>query len=125
MTYKKRAQNGWCKGKYYKNESNRSERQFEKKELREELEVYETDAEHIYPYKSSPSVKRARMTPAEREINKYSKLLAWYEKLVGRYEGRTRTDVTDWASRFYNECKDKVLKYKEKINIIKKRIEKK
>ena len=56
MTYKKRAKGSWNAGKAYKKESNRAERQYEKKELDKELEIEEF--KDVYREKHIPSKKK-------------------------------------------------------------------
>ena len=139
MSYKKRAKNGWCDGKSYKRISNSKERMHEKEEIRAVLNEIEDlprrlfiedvreEMEDMYPPRKelAHKEKQARNSKLkkERKIKKYSKLLNWYEKIVKRYDNNGFS-LGSYIDGFKSSCRANIVKYKEKLNKLKKDVDK-
>lgn len=74
--YKKRAKSGWCGGKAYKNDSNRKERNYEKKEIQEEIRMMEEDYRHTTPK------KKIFKDPIKEKIHNLKKKIRHDEKYL-------------------------------------------
>lgn len=83
MSYKKRARSGWEGGKGYKKKSNRSERMYENKEIRDELEEFNQGEEFRYKHKSKVT-KNDKM--------RLESQISWYKRTIDRYRDRISTD---------------------------------
>lgn len=106
MSYKKRAKTGWNAGKKYKEASNRSERLFEKQEVRQELEIEAQGDNFRYKHRRSPKSKTT--------LEKMQRDLIRYEKYARVFAGWY------WNSDYANKLS---LEYANKAKLLRKQIE--
>lgn len=84
MSYRKRAKDGWCSGKKYKQQSNQNERQFEKTEIRQAMQEFEEGEDYKYPHKAKRNHNRKmqlenRIAKYERWLGEMSGLGSWWK----------------------------------------------
>jgi hypothetical protein len=99
--YKKRAKGGWCGGKSHKEESNRGERNYEDKEIQEQLE------------ETSKVRKAVKKTYSDKDINRTLSKMRWIHKFShGNVENLNKKDPNargDWfqsiRQEYYQEYK--------------------
>ena len=107
MSYKKRARSGWCDGKGYKDQANRSERTYAKEEINREMKEFESGEGFLYKHLS-----RKKLTKEQ----KLDKNIAWYEKVIEEYDRPNMADRANdsWFSRTLRSWKRHLKKLKEK-----------
>lgn len=97
--YKKRARSGWRTGKGNKHQSNRDERCFAKREIRETLqEEFERQFE-IYETIHRPPIKRSLKPMAIKSLR--SKI-EYFEKKIFSLNEYVRINI-GWLKNYYNE----------------------
>lgn len=106
MSYKKRARNGWSAGKKYKEASNRGERQHEKQEVKEELEIEFQGDDFRYKYKGKNKIVSDRKK-LEKEIYYHEK----WARIFGQW---------NWNIEYTRNLSEK---YKRKAEELKKQLE--
>ena len=105
-TYKKRAKAGWETGKGAKQTSNRSERVYEKQEIRQELKEFEQGEDFKYRHKSKKP---------ETELEKDERRLNWYKIKLQHWEYKTFYRGGDMFKSIVSRYKDAIKKLKKKI----------
>lgn len=108
MSYKKRAKGSWNSGKAHKEESNRSERQYSKDEIRDELEKLEQGEE--YRTKGKSKKKPNKLQRLKNKLFKDEKYLRIFT------QGSRRSN--DWIQPTIDRLKHDIKKTKEKIKEI-------
>ncbi len=104
--YRKRGRSGWSAGKKYKESANRSERQHEKAEIRQEVEQHTQGEDYKDKYKK-PARKKNDQARAESLIN-------WYKQALCKRSGFAHLRSGPWGSRLRSELEKLKKKYKEK-----------
>ncbi len=110
--YKKRAKKCYNSGKSHKKDSNKSERQFEKEEVRDEMKEIEDG--YKFRYKHASKKKRTKEQKIEKDIR-------WYEHFIERYTRANFIRSSHCKDLFFNlvhSYKSKVKKLKEKLESI-------
>ena len=102
MTYKKRAKDGWNCGKYCKKQSNQDERQYEKKEIRNEIAEHEQGDDFRYKHLNKTNKnEKARM---ESKIARYTR---WIGERCGIYNDWWISHIRDSLEKAKKKYKDK------------------
>ena len=104
-SYKKRAKSGWCGGKAYKKDSNRSERQFEKEEIQKALHEMEQGEDFRYKYKA-----KKQLTPTQRKYKQLNSIKLYLK----RWESKS-FPKDSWIMRVINSYKNMIKKLKQQI----------
>lgn len=105
MTYRKRAKGGWNAGKAYKKESNRSERQFSKDEIKDELQEILEGEDFRYPHYSK--------TTNELEKTKYE--IKSLEHRIVKWTRFVKDRLTNnFFNNYLNSLRHSLKKTKEK-----------
>ena len=112
MSYKKRGRAGWVGKKEAKTKIGR-ERNYAKKEIRQEIRQLEEGDDFRYRNKPSKKILTTKQ--------KIEKELAWYERVLEKWSRpnvesqRKKNDFNGWYSRTLNSYKDKVKKLKAQL----------
>jgi hypothetical protein len=106
MTYKKRAKSGWCSDKH---ESNKDERQYEKKELKQELNEYEQGDEFRYRH-----IKKKKKKTEEERLRSN---ISYYNSLIAKWSryGLDNGAPNEWLRDILNGYKHSVNKYEKQL----------
>lgn len=105
MSYRKRAKGSWNCGKDYKKDSNRSERIYEKQEIREELEEYEQGEDFRYKYH--------RVKP-KSQVEKVESQIRWYEKALRRWKDYFDNNDDNYFTRYVKSLKSRLKRLETK-----------